>query len=65
MTTNPVAFNFEYEGGNYQCFYALEDKNIRVSTPWGPKAADLGGGPPLTIAQLLAGELARSARVIE
>ncbi|HRX37124.1 MAG TPA: hypothetical protein P5337_12065 [Aestuariivirga sp.] len=65
MTANSIEFSFEYMGKTFQCFYALKDSDagtIHVSTPWGPKDADLGGGEPLVVARLLAGELARDAR---
>ena len=64
MTTNSIEFGFEYMGEKFQCFYALKDGDpgtIHVSTPWGPKEADLGGGEPLVVARLMAGELARDA----
>ena len=65
MTASSIEFSFEYQGEKFQCFYSLEESApdvIHVSTPWGPKEAALGGHAPLSVARLVAGELARGAR---
>lgn len=66
MTTSSVAFNFEFHGAQYQCFYCVEGREpavIHISTPWGPRTGALGAASPIVVARLMAAELARGARV--
>jgi hypothetical protein len=58
-------FLYPYEGVDHPCSYTVTGGRrplITVTTPWGSKSTQLGGSPPLVLAKLLAGELARTAR---
>ena len=64
MSAHSIAFSFDHQGKTFQCFYSLKEDRpgtIHVSTPWGPREAEMAGESPLAVARLVAGELARDA----